>query len=129
MDESHSARRNRRVGAQRTGAGGTSGGAAAEAMENGKRAAPKEPSASDETRHVESSALLAALLESDSGARKTISMRGRRVTSALTLAEAYRAVIRARTTGRLSIPLERSAIRVFRRSHVAARSWLFRKRC
>ena len=37
--------------------------------------------------------------------------RGRRITSALTLAEAARAIVRARTTGRLTPDQERAAIR------------------
>ena len=40
------------------------------------------------TRYVESSALVAALLEHDAAARSSIRATGRRVTSALTLAEA-----------------------------------------
>lgn len=68
-------------------------------------------SANSEMRYIESSALLAALFEGDPVARKAIRAPGRRVTSALTLAEANRAVIRARTTGRLSTKAEREAIR------------------
>lgn len=67
-----------------------------------------------ETRYIESSALLAALLEADPGARKAIRAPGRRVTSALTVAEANRAVIRARTTGRLNAVEERNALRGLR---------------
>ncbi len=64
-----------------------------------------------ETRYVESSALLAALLEGDPAARKAIRAPGRLVTSALTLAEANRAVVRGRATGRLTTAAEREAIR------------------
>ena len=70
------------------------------------------------TRYVESSALVAALLEHDSAARSSIRASGRRVTSALTLAEAARAIVRGRTTGRLSEADERAAVRGL---HVFAR--------
>ena len=63
------------------------------------------------TRYVESSALVAALLEHDSAARSSIRATGRRVTSALTLAEAACAIVRGRTTGRLSEVDERAAVR------------------
>ncbi len=76
----------------------------------GRRTARVSERASAQTRYIESSALLAALLEGDSGARQVIRASGRRVTSALTLAEANRAVIRARTTGRLTFAEERDAI-------------------
>ncbi|MBP7778584.1 MAG: type II toxin-antitoxin system VapC family toxin [Acidobacteria bacterium] len=62
-------------------------------------------------RYVESSALVAALLERDAAARAAIRGPERRVSSTLTLAEANRAVIRARTTGRLSAADERTAVR------------------
>ena len=62
-------------------------------------------------RYVESSALVAALLERDAAARAAIRGPGRRVSSTLTLAEANRAVIRARATGRLSAAHERAAVR------------------
>ena len=75
-------------------------------------------------RYVESSALLAALLEHDSSALQALRAAGRSVTSALTLAEAARAIIRARVTGRLNPAEERAAIRglqVFeRRCYVVA---------
>ena len=63
------------------------------------------------TRYIESSALVAALLESDVGARASIRAQGKRVTSALTLAEAARAILHARGTGRLSETDERAATR------------------
>ena len=62
-------------------------------------------------RYVESSALVAALLEHDEGARAAIRGSGRRVSSSLTLAEATRAVIRAKAAGRLSVAAERAAVR------------------
>ena len=64
--------------------------------------------------YIESSALLAALLEGDRGVMQAIRASGQRVTSALTLAEANRAVIRARTAGRLTAEDERGAIRGLR---------------
>ena len=62
-------------------------------------------------RYIESSALLAALLERDVAAREALDADGQRVTSALTLAEAARAVVRARVAGRLTPTQERSALR------------------
>ena len=66
-------------------------------------------------RYIESSALVAAILERDAEALVQIREIGRRVTSALTLAEAERAVIRARAAGRLGLREERSALRDFQR--------------
>jgi predicted nucleic acid-binding protein len=71
--------------------------------------------------YIESSGLLAALVEKDQAART--SLRGkkrRRITSALALAEASRALVRARVDGRLTPAEERAALR-----------WLqtFRRRC
>jgi predicted nucleic acid-binding protein len=63
------------------------------------------------TRYIESSALVAALLERDVAARASIRGQGKRVTSALTLAEAARAIRRGRATGRLSEADERAATR------------------
>ena len=62
-------------------------------------------------RYIESSALVAALLERDVAARASIRAQGRRVTSTLTLAEAARAILRGRATGRLSEADERAATR------------------
>lgn len=67
------------------------------------------------TRYIESSALLAALLEHDAGARASIRGRGRRVTSALTIAEAARAIVRASATGRLAPGQEPAALRALQR--------------
>lgn len=75
-------------------------------------------------RYIESSALLAALLEHDAAALRSLRAEGRRVTSALTFAEAARAIVRARVGGRLNPEEERAAVRglrVFeRRCYVAA---------
>jgi predicted nucleic acid-binding protein len=71
-------------------------------------------------RYIETSALLAALLEGDADARRAVRNRLRRITSALTFAEAARALVRARIAGRLTAAEERQALR-----------WLqtFRRRC
>jgi predicted nucleic acid-binding protein len=58
---------------------------------------------------------VAALLERDAGALKSIRTRGRKVTSALTIAEAARAIVRARAAGRLTNDQERAAVRALRR--------------
>jgi predicted nucleic acid-binding protein len=76
---------------------------------------PRKPARVAESLHVqtvyiETSALLAALLEGDSWAMQAMRGPGRRVTSALTFAEANRAVTRARVTGKLSAAEERDAI-------------------
>lgn len=82
-----------------------------------KRSA-KAPTSSADTagvRYIESSALVAALLERDSDALKSVRTRGRKVTSALTIAEAARAILRARAAGRLTADQERAAVRALRR--------------
>jgi predicted nucleic acid-binding protein len=66
-------------------------------------------------RYIESSALVAALLERDADARKSIRARGRKVASALTIAEAARAILRARAATRLTMDQERTAVRALRR--------------
>jgi uncharacterized protein len=66
-------------------------------------------------RYIESSALVAALLERDAGALKSLRARSRRITSALTLAEAARAIVRARVAERLTPEAERAAVRALRR--------------
>jgi hypothetical protein len=82
-----------------------------------KRSA-KAPTSSADTvgvRYIESSALVAALLERDAGALKSVRTRGRKVTSALTIAEAARAILRARAAGRLTADQERAAVRALGR--------------
>jgi predicted nucleic acid-binding protein len=78
---------------------------------------PKKPASSDDiaARYIESSALVAALLERDADALKSVRARGRTVTSALTIAETARAILRARAVGRLTVDQERSAVRALRR--------------
>jgi len=63
---------------------------------------------------MESSALVAALLERDTAALKPPQAGTQHVTSALTLAEAGRAIIRARATGRFTVVDERAAVRALR---------------
>ena len=65
-------------------------------------------------RYIESSALLAALLEHDASALAALQADGQCVTSALTLAEAARAIIRARVAGRLTDAQEQAAVRGLR---------------
>jgi predicted nucleic acid-binding protein len=71
-------------------------------------------------RYIESSALLAALLERDVLSREALRAQGRRVTSALTFAEGARAIVRARVGGRLTLAEERAALRGLR---------VFERRC
>jgi predicted nucleic acid-binding protein len=63
---------------------------------------------------MESSALVAALLEHDTTVPTRLSRGTQQVTSALTLAEAGRAIIRARTAGRLTTAQEQAAVRALR---------------
>jgi predicted nucleic acid-binding protein len=66
-------------------------------------------------RYIESSALVAALLERNTDAGKAIRTKERRVTSALTLAETARAILRARAGGRLTAEQERALVLALRR--------------
>ena len=66
-------------------------------------------------RYIESSALVAALLERDAVALKSLRARGQRIASALTFAEAARAIVRARLAERLPSDAERAAVRALRR--------------
>ena len=77
------------------------------------KAAPRAPATT--IRYIESSALVAALLERDAGARSAVRSKGHRVTSALTLAETARAILRARVTGRLTAEQEHAAVQALRR--------------
>ena len=63
---------------------------------------------------MESSALVAALLEHDTTAFAPRASGTRYVTSALTFAEAGRAIIRARAAGRLTAAEEQAAVRALR---------------
>jgi uncharacterized protein len=66
-------------------------------------------------RYIESSALVAALLEHDADALKSLRANARQITSALTLAETARAIVRARVGERLTPDAERAAVRALRR--------------
>jgi predicted nucleic acid-binding protein len=70
--------------------------------------------AQTQVRYIESSALVAALLERDTAVVKRVPRGTQQVTSALTLAEAGRAIIRARATGRLTVDEEQAAVRALR---------------
>jgi predicted nucleic acid-binding protein len=70
--------------------------------------------ATGQLRYVESSALVAALLERDTDVTRRVPAGTRRVTSALTLAEAGRAIVRARATGRLTAEQEKAAVGALR---------------
>jgi predicted nucleic acid-binding protein len=61
--------------------------------------------------YVETSALLSALLEQASDVKRTLRASGRRVMSALTMTESYRAIVRARAAGRLTAVQERAVVR------------------
>lgn len=61
--------------------------------------------------YIETSALLSALLEQASDVKHTLRASGRRVTSALTMAESYRAIVHARSAGRLTAVQERAVVR------------------
>lgn len=93
---------------------------AAQAAYRRTRRAPATEATPATFRYIESSALLAALLEHDVAARTALRRRTRRITSALAFAEAARALVRARVAGRLTAAAERAALR-----------WLqtFRRRC
>ena len=66
-------------------------------------------------RYLESSAVVAALLDGDAGARQAVEGEGRRFASALTFAESARAVLRARLAGQLDLNGERTILRRLRR--------------
>ncbi len=66
-------------------------------------------------RYIESSALVAALLERDAKALKSLRAKTRRITSALTFAEAARTIVRACVGERLTSDEERAAVRALRR--------------
>jgi predicted nucleic acid-binding protein len=70
-------------------------------------------------RYVETSVVVAALLEGDTAARRLL-LGGRAVTSALTIAEALRVTMRARAAGRLSADDERAVVAAL---HEAERGW------
>lgn len=76
---------------------------------------PDPPSRGATYRYIETSALVAALLEEDATARLAISGEGLRIASALTFAEAARALLHARVAGRIGGSDERARVRRLRR--------------
>jgi predicted nucleic acid-binding protein len=70
--------------------------------------------ATTQVRYVESTALVAALLEHDTAVTKRLPAGTRVVTSVVTMSEAGRAIIRARVTGRLTAENEKAAILALR---------------
>jgi predicted nucleic acid-binding protein len=84
-----------------------------------RRAAPIATTAAgtrdrEQIWYIESSALLAALLEYDTSIIDALRSARYYVTSALTFAEANRAIVRARAAGRLTPVQERAAVRALR---------------
>jgi predicted nucleic acid-binding protein len=75
------------------------------------------PIAHTSIRYIESSALVAALLEHDTAVARRLPRGTQLVTSALTLAETGRAIVRARSTGRLTTEEEQAAVRALRTFH------------
>jgi predicted nucleic acid-binding protein len=73
------------------------------------------PVAAASVRYIESSALVAALLERDAEALAALREIGHRVTSALTFAEAMRALLRARVSRRIGVEIERAGLRHLRK--------------
>jgi predicted nucleic acid-binding protein len=61
-------------------------------------------------RYIESSALVAAVLEGDAAAKASIRAPGQRITSALTIAEARRALLRAHLSRRITAQQHRAAL-------------------
>jgi hypothetical protein len=80
-----------------------------------KLAGAGAPGEIDTIRYVETSAVLAALLEGDAAARSSLRRRGVLVTSTLTFAEARRGLVRARHAARLAADTERAALRALSR--------------
>ena len=73
------------------------------------------PAAAASVRYIESSALVAALLERDAKALAELREIGHRVTSALTIAEVTRALLRARASRRIEVRIERAGLRHLRK--------------
>jgi len=75
-------------------------------------------------RYIESSALVAAVIEGDVAAKASIRGPGQRITSALTIAETSRAVLRAHLSGRITAQQHRAVLltlqRFARRCHIVS---------
>ena len=79
-----------------------------------RRSPSVPPAAVSTVVYMESSALVATLLERDTAAMQAAVLGDRLVTSALTIAETARAIIRARVTGRLTAAQEQEAVTALR---------------
>jgi predicted nucleic acid-binding protein len=84
--------------------------ASVERATRGARATRRVSEAPPHTFYVESSGLLAAILEKDEAANRSIRSRARVVASALTLTEANRAIVRGRVSGKLTPEREREVL-------------------
>lgn len=76
---------------------------------------PDPPAGGALFRYIETSGLVAGLLDEDATARLAITGEGQRIASALTFAEAARALLHARIAGRVSPDDERALLRRLRR--------------
>jgi predicted nucleic acid-binding protein len=74
-----------------------------------------DASAARAIRYLESSIVVAAILEADAEAKEAVRALGMRMTSALTLAETGRAIARARATNRISAQDAHAAVRSLNR--------------
>jgi hypothetical protein len=79
-----------------------------------RKARPVAPATDEPFRYVETSALLAALLEDDEEAAEALRSDGLRITSALTFAEAARIIVRRTATGEITADRARAATRALR---------------
>ena len=84
--------------------------ASAERAKRAGLAARKVSEGRPQTFYVESSGLLAAIPEKETTAIHSIRSRARAVTSALTLTEANRAIVRGRVSGKLTTEREREVL-------------------
>lgn len=72
------------------------------------------PAAASSLRYIESSALVSVLLEQNAEVGALVREIGHRVTSALTIPETARALLRARVARRITAQEERAALRALR---------------
>jgi len=84
------------------------------AMTGRRGPAPTKASGNDPLRYIETSALLAAVLERDEEAREALRLDGLRIASVLTFVEADRVIVRAAKLGRLTPSGQRTATRALR---------------
>ena len=76
---------------------------------------PDLPTGGATFRYIETSALVAALLDEDATTKQAVRGEGKRIASALTFVESARALIQARVAGRISPGDERALLRRLRR--------------